>query len=111
MAIIEEMLAEETVVGTGLGVGAALLAAPLLGRVLRPAAKAVIKGGIVLYRGAADVMTEAAAATAPGSTTAERAHAETSHAGSHPARAGGRRAEKRSRSAARTARSAAGKKK
>ena len=89
MAIIEEMLVDEAAVGTGFGVGAVLLA-PFLGRALRPAAKAVIKGGIVLYRGAADVVAEAAAAGGTSSAVAERAHAAPAHAGNHPERVKGK---------------------
>jgi len=38
-------------VGTGLAVGlGAVVLAPLVGGILRPAAKAVIKGGMTLYR-------------------------------------------------------------
>ena len=58
MPIGEEIVASEAVVEAGLGVGVAA-AAPFVLRMLRPAAKAVIKAGIVLYRGTADVIGEA----------------------------------------------------
>lgn len=53
MALLEDVFAGSAVTGVAIGVGALLLApsvVPLVGRVLRPAAKAVIKGGLVLYR-------------------------------------------------------------
>ena len=53
MALLEDFLTGGTVAGVAVGVGALLLApsvVPVVGRVLRPAAKAVIKGGLVLYR-------------------------------------------------------------
>jgi hypothetical protein len=53
MAILEDMLKGNAVIGIGVGLGALLLAPtvlPAIGRVLRPAAKAAIKGGMVFYR-------------------------------------------------------------
>ena len=55
MALLEDMFkgGAMTVTGLAVGVGALLLAPsvlPAVGQVLRPAAKAVIKGGLVLYR-------------------------------------------------------------
>jgi hypothetical protein len=53
MALIEDMFKGNAITGLAIGLGAVLLAPavlPALGRVLRPAAKAAIKGGIVLYR-------------------------------------------------------------
>ena len=55
MAILEDMFKGGAVTVTGLAIGAgALMLAPsvlpAIGQVLRPAAKAVIKGGLVLYR-------------------------------------------------------------
>ena len=53
MAIFEDLFKGNAVTGVAIGVGALLLApgmVPAVGRVLRPAAKAVIKGGLVLYR-------------------------------------------------------------
>jgi hypothetical protein len=79
MALVEELLTEEAVVGTGLGTGALFLGLPLLGRILRPTAKAFIKGGIVLYRETADVLSEAMVAptaTAPASPALETARRE-----------------------------------
>ena len=49
MALLEDVFKGNPVTGAVVGIGALILA-PTLGRVLRPAAKAVIKGGIVLYR-------------------------------------------------------------
>jgi hypothetical protein len=53
MAFFEDLFKVNAVTGVAVGVGALLLApglVPAVGRVLRPAAKAVIKGGLVLYR-------------------------------------------------------------
>ena len=53
MAFIEDLFKGNAVTGVAIGVGALLLApgvVPAVGRVLRPAAKAMIKGGLVLYR-------------------------------------------------------------
>src|SRR5262249_39215898 len=53
------MLAENALLGAGLGTGAVVLGLPLLGRILRPTAKALIKGGILVYREAADIVSTA----------------------------------------------------
>lgn len=53
MALWEDLFKGNAVTGVAVGLGAVLLAPtviPAVGRVLRPAAKAVIKGGLVLYR-------------------------------------------------------------
>lgn len=53
MALIEDLFKGNAVTGLALGIGAVLLVPtvlPALGRALRPAAKAAIKGGMVLYR-------------------------------------------------------------
>jgi len=53
MALIEDMFKTNAVTGVAIGVAALLLGPtlfPAIGRVLRPAAKTVIKGGLVLYR-------------------------------------------------------------
>jgi hypothetical protein len=53
MALIEDMLKSNAVTGAAIGVAALILGPtlfPMVGRVLRPAAKTVIKGGIVAYR-------------------------------------------------------------
>jgi Protein of unknown function (DUF5132) len=53
MALIEDMFKGNLVVGLAIGVGAALFGPTLaqsIGQVLRPTAKAVIKGGMVFYR-------------------------------------------------------------
>jgi hypothetical protein len=53
MALVEDLFKGSAVTGVAIGVGALLLAPtvlPAVGRVLRPAAKAAIKGGMVFYR-------------------------------------------------------------
>src|ERR1700738_2504974 len=53
MALIEGVFKGNVVTGVAIGVAALVLAPtlfPPVGRVLRPAAKTVIKGGIMLYR-------------------------------------------------------------
>jgi hypothetical protein len=53
MALIEDVFKGNAVTGVAIGVAALVLGPTLLptvGRVLRPAAKTVIKGGIMLYR-------------------------------------------------------------
>jgi hypothetical protein len=53
MALIEDLFKGSTATGIAVGVGALLLAPtvlPAVGRVLRPAVKAAIKGGLVVYR-------------------------------------------------------------
>ena len=53
MAILEDLFKGNAVTGVAVGLGAVLLGPtllPAIGGVLRPAAKAVIKGGLVLYR-------------------------------------------------------------
>src|ERR1700722_10419946 len=53
MAILEDVFRGSTVTGLAVGVGALLLAPtvlPAVGRVMRPAVKAAIKGGMVFYR-------------------------------------------------------------
>jgi hypothetical protein len=53
MALIEDMFKGNVVTGLAVGVAAIVLGPtliPTIGRVLRPAAKTVIKGGMVLYR-------------------------------------------------------------
>jgi hypothetical protein len=62
MAILEDLLGEEMLSGAGLGAGVLLLAPVLLRRVTRPTAKALIKTGLVLSRGAADMVNEASGA-------------------------------------------------
>ena len=92
MALVEDLLKGGTVTGVAVGVGALLLAPsviPAVGRVLRPAAKAVIKTGLVLYREtisevgevASDLFAEARAELESGnshavSTSSRGAHAE-----------------------------------
>jgi hypothetical protein len=53
MALVEDLFKGSAITGVAIGVGALLLAPtvlPAVGRVLRPAAKAAIKGGMVFYR-------------------------------------------------------------
>jgi hypothetical protein len=53
MALIEDMFKGNAVTGVAVGVAALVLGPtllPTIGRVLRPAAKTMIKGGIMLYR-------------------------------------------------------------
>jgi Protein of unknown function (DUF5132) len=53
MALIEDMFKGNLATGLAVGIGAVLLGPTVIetvGRVLRPAAKAVIKGGMVFYR-------------------------------------------------------------
>jgi hypothetical protein len=52
MALIEDMFKGNAVTGIAVGVAAAVLGPtlfPTIGRMLRPAAKSVIKGGMMLY--------------------------------------------------------------
>ena len=53
MALLEDMFKGNAMTGVAVGAAALLLGPtlfPTIGRFLRPAAKTVIKGGIVLYR-------------------------------------------------------------
>lgn len=53
MALVEDLFKGTTVTGVAVGLGAVLLAPtviPAVGRVVRPALKAAIKGGMVFYR-------------------------------------------------------------
>lgn len=53
MALLEDLFKGNMVTGLAVGVGAILVAPalmPAVNQVLRPAAKAVIKGGMMLYR-------------------------------------------------------------
>ena len=54
MAMWDELLKGNPVMAIGMGLGAVLLA-PMAGQVLRPAAKAVIQGGILAYQGLAEL--------------------------------------------------------
>jgi hypothetical protein len=51
MALLDEVFKGNALTGIVVGLGAVLLA-PTLGQVLRPAAKAIIKGGMLAYQGA-----------------------------------------------------------
>ncbi len=95
MALLEDMMKGSTATGVAVGLGALLLAPtllPAIGRVLRPAAKAVIKGGIVVYREtvaefgevASDLFAEAQAELAHGNGHDQgAATAAVQHRGSH----------------------------
>jgi hypothetical protein len=53
MALVEDLFKGSTITGLAVGLGAVLLAPtviPAVGRVVRPALKAAIKGGMVFYR-------------------------------------------------------------
>jgi hypothetical protein len=53
MALVEDMFKSNAMTGVAVGLAAIVLGPtlfPTIGRVLRPAAKAVIKGGMVVYR-------------------------------------------------------------
>ena len=54
MAIFRDLLSGNPLTGLALGIGAPLLA-PRIGPQLRPAAKAVLKGDILAYRGLAEL--------------------------------------------------------
>jgi hypothetical protein len=67
MALLEDILKGNPLTAVAVGLGA-FLVAPAAGQVLRPAAKAVIKGGMLAYRGlaelgemASDIVAEAGA--------------------------------------------------
>ena len=52
MAILDELLESKVVTGLAVGIGAAILTpviVPIVTGALRPVAKSVIKGGILLY--------------------------------------------------------------
>lgn len=88
MPIIEDIVGSEAAAAAGLAAGS-VVALTLIRRVLRPAAKAIIKTGIVLYRGTADVIGEATqigapAAAAPETVEAPPARARRATAGSKP---------------------------
>jgi hypothetical protein len=78
MALIEDMFKGNLATGLAVGIGAVLLGPTVMqtaGRILRPAAKAVIKGGLVFYREtlsevgeiASDLLAEAHAGRQTGS--------------------------------------------
>jgi hypothetical protein len=54
MALIDDLLKGNPLTGIAIGIGAYLLA-PTIGQLLRPAAKAAIKGGILVYQGLAQL--------------------------------------------------------
>ncbi|MBV9480211.1 MAG: DUF5132 domain-containing protein [Acidobacteria bacterium] len=54
MALLDDFFKRNLVTGLAVGIGALLLT-PAVGQVLRPAAKAVIKGGILVYQGLAEL--------------------------------------------------------
>ena len=54
MALLDDLFKGTPLTGIAIGIGAYLLA-PTIGPVLRPAAKAVIKAGILAYQGLAEL--------------------------------------------------------
>ena len=54
MALLDDLFKGNPLTGIAIGMGAYLLA-PTIGPALRPAAKAVIKAGILAYRGLAEL--------------------------------------------------------
>ena len=54
MALLEDLFRGNVLTGVAVGLGAFLLG-PTVGHVLRPAAKAVIKGGMLAYQGLAEL--------------------------------------------------------
>jgi hypothetical protein len=54
MALLEDVFKGNALTGIAIGLGAILLA-PTVGQLLRPAAKAVIKGGMLAYQGLAEL--------------------------------------------------------
>ena len=54
MALLEDVFKGNVLTGIAIGLSAYLLA-PTVGQVLRPAVKAVIKGGILAYQGLAEL--------------------------------------------------------
>jgi hypothetical protein len=88
MALLEDMFKGNAVTGVAVGLAAIVLGPtvlPAIGRVLRPAAKSVIKGGIVAYRAmvteagefASDLIEEARSELEQAGRTAEAATAGT----------------------------------
>ena len=57
MALLEDVFKGNLLTGVVVGFGAFLLA-PTLGQVLRPAVKAIIKGGLMAYQGAYEGLSE-----------------------------------------------------
>jgi hypothetical protein len=89
MALLEDMFKGNAVTGVAVGLAAIVLGPtvlPAIGRVLRPAAKSAIKGGIVAYRAmiteagefASDLIEEARSEIEVGGRTAEAATAQAS---------------------------------
>ncbi len=82
MALLEDIFKFNAVSGVAIGLGAVLLAPsvlPAVGRALRPAVKAAIKGGLIVYREtvseigevASDLFAEARAELEGGNSHAE----------------------------------------
>jgi Protein of unknown function (DUF5132) len=94
MALFEDMFKNGAGTGLAVGIGALVLGPtllPAIGRVLRPAAKAVIKGGMVIYRETmsevgeltGDLVAEARAELEEGEkATTEKASRRVGHRGS-----------------------------
>ena len=85
MALIEDVFKGNVVTGLAIGVAALVLGPtlfPTVGRVLRPGAKTVIKGGIMLYRETVGAIGELTTGLV------EEATRELEQGGTHPAAAG-----------------------
>lgn len=94
MALIEDMFKGNIATGLAVGIGAVLLGPTVIqtvGRALRPAAKAVIQGGLVFYRETVSEVGEMASdllAEARAELEQERhSVAETASGATHPAEA------------------------
>jgi hypothetical protein len=82
MALIEDLLKGNAVTGVAIGIAALVLGPtlfPTVGRALRPAAKTVIKGGIMLYRETVGAIGELTTGLVE-EATRELAQGETEHA-------------------------------
>jgi hypothetical protein len=80
MALLEDLFKGNLLTAVAVGIGAALLA-PAAGQVLRPAAKAVIKGGMLAYRGLAELGEMASDIAAEASAELEQKPASKTKAG------------------------------
>jgi hypothetical protein len=97
MAIIDDFLKRNVVVGLAIGVGALLLAPvvlPVVARLAKPVAKAAIKTGLIMYRKGCETVAELGEMTEDivAEAQAELAHEEAGRAEA-PLAAGGPAAE------------------
>jgi hypothetical protein len=92
MALFDDLVSAEILgvnVVTGLAIGAvALIAMPLAAPVLRPIAKAAIKGGIYAYNGAVELYEQAATGVSELAAEAQREAGATAPAASASHRGG-----------------------